>query len=62
MNITELLKAIHNNLTDISVKGEDVFKLAGAIQLVEQAIVISENPAPEAEPVPAPEAESQDVE
>lgn len=43
----ELLKAIHNNLTEVNVKGQDVFRMAGAIQLLEQAIAIAEQNAAE---------------
>lgn len=41
--MNELLTAIHRNLTEINVKGQDVFRMAGAIQLLEQAMAISEH-------------------
>lgn len=40
-----LLKAAHANLTEIKVSGPDVFRMATAIQLIEQAIATAENAA-----------------
>lgn len=49
--MNELLTAILRNLTEINVKGQDVFRMAGAIQMLEQAISMSEDEAtkPESE-------------
>lgn len=38
----EILKAVHGNLCEITVKGQDVFRMAGAIQMLEQAISMTD--------------------
>ena len=48
----EILKAVHGSLCEINVKGQDVFRMASAIQMLEQAIAMAEaeknNEEPEA--------------
>lgn len=45
----EILKAIHANLAEINVKGQDVLRLANVILMLEQAIAMSEMTEPQEE-------------